>query len=111
LDLPTQLTFRGLAPSDFVATHVGKRATELHTVCNRIVSCRVTLESPPSHVFYRVLVEISVPSAIIILGRNVSPSSNDIRAAIDAVFDDATCRLRNYASAHAVRRSSARHEW
>ena len=63
--IPTQVTFRGLAPSDSLEADVGERIAWLEQFYGGIVRCRVLVEVPHRHHrdgrHFHVRIEITVP--------------------------------------------------
>jgi ribosomal subunit interface protein len=100
---PIQITFRGLGPSTAIEDYVRRRAAKLETFFRRITGCHVTVEAP-NHLHhkqgrqYRVLVDMVVPKAELVVGRtpDAGSSHEDVYAAIDDAFDDAGRVLQEY---------------
>ena len=44
MQVPAQITFRGLPHSDAVKTHIQERVNKLQHFCNNIISCHVVAE-------------------------------------------------------------------
>ena len=49
VQVPVQLTFRGMAPSEALATHVRLRLEKLERICDAIVSCHVVVQLAGHH--------------------------------------------------------------
>jgi ribosome-associated translation inhibitor RaiA len=115
-----QLTFRGLERSEAVAEHVSRQADKLSTFCGRITSCRVAIEAPHRHQHaghgYRVRIDLAVPGdELVVTNHALAEASTDVHAAVDATFDQAKRRLKEYASrrrgdvkTHAARAENSR---
>ncbi|HVV48365.1 MAG TPA: HPF/RaiA family ribosome-associated protein [Polyangia bacterium] len=77
--VPPRVTFQGLLPSPSLEALIKGEIDELERSFDRIVSCRVAVELPHRHQrrgrLYRVVVEVSVPGAHVVVG-----SSPDQRA-------------------------------
>jgi cold shock CspA family protein/ribosome-associated translation inhibitor RaiA len=102
MELPLQLTFRGLPYSDALAEYIHKKAGKLDTFYDRIMSCRVAFESLHQHKHegrpYRIRIDVGVPGDEIVVSRDVGGIANeDAHAAIDAAFDAAQRRLHDHA--------------
>jgi ribosomal subunit interface protein len=104
MQLPLQITFRDLSPSDSVADYVRKHVAKLEKFFDRITSCRVVLEAPArAHhrqgTAFRVLIDIAVPGDVLIVGRKPEDESAqlDLYGAIDSSFDDMKRRLDEWA--------------
>lgn len=65
MQVPLEITFRGMNHSAAVEGWVNERAAKLDKIYNNIISCRVAVEKPQSHQksgsSYRIRVEIYVP--------------------------------------------------
>jgi ribosomal subunit interface protein len=102
MEIPVQITFRGIDRSPAIEEYVHQRATKLETFFERIVGCHVTLEAPHQHHqhgrHYRVLVDLTVPGAELVVGRTPDEGSlhEDVYAAIDDAFDDAGRVLQDH---------------
>ena len=99
---PLQITFRDIPPSEFVEAAIREKAEKLDQFFDRIMSCRVMVESPHTHhhqgVLYHVRVDITVPGAELIASR--SPDKNhaheDVYVAIRDAFDAAKRQLQDF---------------
>ena len=98
MQLPLQITFRHMDSSDAVAARIGERAEELERFFERIVSCRVVVESQHPRRqqgnLFRVRVDLKVPGNEIVVGRDPAAhhAHEDVYVAIRDAFD-ATRRL------------------
>ena len=98
MQLPLQITFRHMDPSDAVAARIQERAAELERFFDRIISCRVVVECRHPRRqqgnLFRVRVDLKVPGNEIVVGRDPSAhqAHEDVRVAIRDAFD-ATRRL------------------
>jgi ribosomal subunit interface protein len=104
MQLPLQITFRDVPPSDSVAAYVRKHVAKLEKFFDRITSCRVVIEAPTrAHhrhgAAFRILIDIAVPGDVLIVGRKPEDEASqlDIYAAIDSSFDDMKRRLDEWA--------------
>jgi len=103
MNLPIQITFRDLPPSDALTAYVDKRAQKLDRFFDRITSCRVAIEEPHRHSRegkrFRVRIDLTVPGEEIVVGhaRGDDESCEDAYAAVDAAFDHAKRRLEEWA--------------
>jgi ribosomal subunit interface protein len=106
MQLPLQITFHGVDHSDQVEQYVRERAEKLETFDPRITACRVAVELPHRHSqhgeHFRVRVDITRPGGELVAER--APTENhgydDLYAAIDAAFDDAGRRLKDFVRRH-----------
>jgi ribosomal subunit interface protein len=98
MQLPLQITFRHMDPSDAVAARIRERVEELGRFSDRILSCRVVVECqhPRQHQgnLFRVRVDLKVPGNEIVVGRDPGAhhAHEDVYVAIRDAFD-ATRRL------------------
>ena len=98
MQLPLQITFRHMAPSDAVATRIRERAAELERFFDRIISCRVVVECQHPRRqqgnLFRVRVDLKVPGSEIVVGRDPAAhhAHEDVYIAVRDAFD-ATRRL------------------
>ncbi|HVJ89548.1 MAG TPA: HPF/RaiA family ribosome-associated protein [Labilithrix sp.] len=97
---PVQLTFRGIAHSDSIASHVERRAEKLGTFYDRIVKCHVVVEAAHRHSRqgkkYQVEIDMLVPGRELVISKNPEDSKEDLHAAVDNAFDDAERVLEDY---------------
>lgn len=67
MELPVQITFRNIEPSEAVADRIREEAAKLDTFFPRITSCRVVVDAPHRHHrwgdVYSVRVDVGVPGA------------------------------------------------
>ncbi|HZU85404.1 MAG TPA: HPF/RaiA family ribosome-associated protein [Polyangiaceae bacterium] len=102
MQAPIQITFHGVQHSDAIEEYVRKRADKLDTLDPRVVACRVALELPHRHAHhgehYRVRIDIRVPGGEVVVERvpEGDRAYEDVYAAIDAAFDDASRRLQDF---------------
>lgn len=65
MELPLQITYRGLDPSDALSQLIFKEAGKLDELFDRIVSCRVLVEREQGHIRsgapFRVRIDLTVP--------------------------------------------------
>jgi ribosome-associated translation inhibitor RaiA len=65
MNVPLELTFRGVHRTDSIAALIREKAAGLERFCDHISSCRIVVEKPQSHqnrgVGYRVRVDLTVP--------------------------------------------------
>lgn len=94
MQTPLQLTFRSIAHSDALATHVGRRAEKLERLFDRIVSCRVVVELAGHHrsrgELYRVTINLGLPGHEILVSHAPSEGRplDDARETADRAFDE-----------------------
>lgn len=102
MNIPSQITFRGIDPSPAIETDIRQRVERLEHLFDRITSCRVTVETRSrTHrkgKLYNCAVYITVPGREIAIGR-VRPKDHaheDVHVAIRDAFDAAARRLEDH---------------
>jgi len=104
MDIPLQVTFRGLAHSPALSERIREKATKLHTQHPRIMSCRVTIEGRHRHHAhgrpFSARIEVHGPDHEAIVGYDENP---DPHVAVRQAFDAAHRQLQ----AHAGHKESA----
>ena len=95
MEVPLDLAFRNMDPSDSVAERVREKAVKLSQYCDRIHGCRVVVEAPHRHhhkgKIYKVSVEIDVPGQRLVVNRSPGKKQahEDVYVAIRDAFNDA----------------------
>jgi ribosomal subunit interface protein len=103
VQVPLQITFRGMPHSAALEAHVRRRAGKLDRYFDRVTSCHVVVELAHRHHRhgrqYRVSIDVSVPRGELATTHAPAADRNfeDAHAAVDDAFDDATRRLENWA--------------
>lgn len=106
MQLPLQITFRGMDASDTIEGQIRQRAEELERFHGRITACRVVVESAHRHHrqgrIYHVRVELTVPGGDIVVKRDPPEhhAHEEIHVAIRDAFDATRRQLEDH-----VRRS------
>jgi ribosome-associated translation inhibitor RaiA len=76
MELPIQITYRELDPSDELSRLIREEAAKLDRFFGRIVSCRVVVEREPRHLRngapFRVRIDIGVPGEELTVDANPS---------------------------------------
>ena len=103
MQLPLEVTFRGMDQSDAIEADIRRQAEKLERRFGRIMSCRVVIEAPHKHSrkgrLYRVSVDLKIPGHEIAV-TNAGPENHaheDMHVAIRDVFDAALRRLQDFA--------------
>ena len=93
MQLPLEVTFRGMDHSDAIEADVRRQTEKLEHRFGRIMSCRVVIEAPHRHSrkgrLYRVSVDLKIPGHEIAV-TNAGPENHaheDMHVAIRDVFD------------------------
>lgn len=100
MQIPMKITFHGLSRSDALARRIRTHAARLESVFDRILRCDVAVESPHRRGApqYHVRIELSVPSAEIIVSRDPGPDEahRDPYVAVRDSFRAARRQLEDY---------------
>jgi ribosomal subunit interface protein len=102
MQIPVQLSFRGIAHSDAVEASIRERAEKLEQFYDRITSCRVVVETPHAHHrkgrLYHVRIDLTVPGREIVVGRDPAAhhAHEDVHVAIRDAFDAARRQLQDH---------------
>lgn len=98
MQLPVQITYRGMASSAAIEDAVRDRVAKLEQFHSRIVSCRVVIEQPGKHKHqgkeFVVHVDLKVPGGEIAVNRD---HHEDVYVALRDAFDAARRKLEDYA--------------
>ena len=104
MQLPLQITFRALPPSDAIEAKIRQQVEKLNRFYQSIISCRVTLEVPHRHhhqgKIYHVRIDLTVPQGELVINRHPSQhqSHENLYVAISDAFAAAQRRLKSYAA-------------
>lgn len=102
MQLPLQISFRGMERSEAIETRIRERAAELDQYYDRITSCRVVVESPHRRhhqgKLYHVRIDLTVPGAELVVTREPAEhhAHEDVYVAIRDAFDAAQRRLADH---------------
>ena len=103
MQVPLQVSFRGMEPSAAVEDNVREHAAKLETFFERITSCRVVVEASHHHHhqgnLYHARIDIRVPGAELVVSREPGErkAHEDVYVAIRDAFDAARRQLENHA--------------
>ncbi|MDJ0591656.1 MAG: HPF/RaiA family ribosome-associated protein [Pleurocapsa sp. MO_226.B13] len=104
MQIPLQITFHDLPPSDAIEAQIRQRTEKLNRFYDRITSCRVVVEAPHRHHhqgnIYHVRINLTVPQGELVINRNRSQNHahEDLYVAIRDAFAAAQRRLKSYAA-------------
>lgn len=97
MQIPLELTFRGVEKTETIEHYIRERTQKLEQVCDHIVSCRVTVEHPQQHQRagspFRVRVDVRVPPGHELVVRRES-SEGDIHDSLRQVLREAFDAMR-----------------
>ena len=98
MQIPLQITTRGIDHSDALDKHIREKASKLDEFFEHITSCRVVVELPHKHHQqgnqFSIRIDIGVPGNEIAISRN---HGEDIYVALRDAFDAAYRKVENYA--------------
>ena len=102
MQLPLQVSFRHMEPSEAIEALIRERAAKLDTFAHHIMSCRVVVEPAGKHHergnLYEVRIDLTVPGEEIAVTREPSQHTEykDIHVALRDAFDSARRKLEDY---------------
>jgi ribosomal subunit interface protein len=102
MQVPLEITFRGIPHSDAVETRIREKTAKLEQFCDSIISCRVAVEAEHHHQhqgnLYKVRIDLSVPQKHIVVSRDHhdKQSHEDLYVALRDAFAAATRQLEEY---------------
>ena len=115
MQLPLQITFRHMAPSEAVDAAIRKHAEKLDRFARRIMACRVVVIAPHRHhrqgKLYEIRIDLTIPGEEIAVTREGAENHahEDVYVAIRDAFnsaarllEDHTRRFRGDVKSHAV---------
>lgn len=115
MQLPLQITFRDMEPSDAVEANIRERATRLDRFYDHIMSCRVVVESPHAHHhkgrLFQVKIDVTVPDGELTVNHghhHKDHSHEDVYVAIRDAFAALRRQLEDYVQKR--RGKTKRHE-
>ncbi len=101
MQVPLEITFRGMSSSTYVEELVRKRSAKLEEFCDHIIRCRVVLERPNAHPRsrsnWRVRIDLTVAGnheIVVDRGQMNGTIRDDLYDAINDAFDAAQRRLK-----------------
>jgi cold shock CspA family protein/ribosome-associated translation inhibitor RaiA len=102
MNVPLQVTYRGVQQAELVTKYVRERAEALEKYAPQLMSCRVIIEAPhrrhrEGRIFH-VRIDMTVPGAEVVVGRDpaMKHAHEDVFVAIRDAFDAARRRLEDY---------------
>lgn len=98
MQLPIQITWREMPPSPAVDTRIREKAEKLNRFYDRIIGCRIVVDSPQRHKHqgkhYSIHIDLTVPGAELAVTRF---EHEDIYVAVREAFSAASRQLEDYA--------------
>ncbi len=110
MQIPLQITLKDMPQSEAVESRIREKAEKLGRFYERIVSCRVVVESPQRHQhqgkLYSVRIDLTVPGAELAANRaqdeDVYVAIRDAFGAITRQLEDFVRRQRGEVKTHAA---------
>jgi len=104
MQVPLQVTYRNMAPSESLEAAIRKRAEKLDSFCDDIISCHVVVEAPRKHQqkggLYHVRIDISLTGETIVVNRepDLHHAHEDVYVVIRDAFNAAQRQLQEHVS-------------
>lgn len=102
MQIPGQVTFRGMPPSAAVEAKVENELRKLERCSDRITSCRVVIEQPERRHhkgnLFHVRIDLTLPGGELLVSREPTQhhAHEDVYVAIRDAFNAARRRVQNY---------------
>jgi ribosome-associated translation inhibitor RaiA len=99
MQIPLQITFRGMSPSPAIEALIRARGARIERFYDRIIRCHVVVDMPHRHHRkgrqYAVHLDITTPESEIVVTRAADPdeSHQELETAVRNAFDIATRQL------------------
>lgn len=99
MQIPLQITFRGMSPSPAVESLIRERSTRIERFYDRIIRCHVIVGVPHRHHKkgrqFAVHLDITTPDSEIVVTRDSGSesASQELHTAVRNAFDTATRQL------------------
>jgi ribosomal subunit interface protein len=104
MQIPLQITFRDMEPSEAVEARIREKAATLDRFYDHVMSCRVMVEAPHAHHhqgrLYQVRIDMTVPDGELLVTHehhHKDHSHEDVYVAIRDAFDAMKRQLEDYA--------------
>lgn len=102
MELPLQVTFRNIPPSEALEAKIHEKVDKLEKFYDRLIGCRVAIEAPHRHHkgnLYHIRIDLTVPGGELVVNRTppAHQAHEDIYVAVRDAFDDAKRELQDYA--------------
>jgi ribosomal subunit interface protein len=100
---PIQIVFQNLEPSPAIEAVIRERAQKLDRFYDRIMHCRVVVETPHKHhrqgTLYTVRIEVTVPDETLLVTRDPAQdhAHEDVYVSIRDAFDAMRRQLEEFA--------------
>jgi len=114
VQIPLQVSFRGLAHDDRVEAHCAEHVAKLEQLHDRITACRVTITQPNHHHSKGERVEVTVDTTLpgheIVVHRDhtAARKPDDLLLAVNEAFEISRRRIDDYVSKRRERDQSGK---
>ena len=102
MQVPLEITFRGVEHSDAVETRIREKAAKLEHFCDHIIGCKVAVEAEHHHQhqgnLYHIRIDLNVPNKHIVVSRehHDKQAHEDVYVALRDAFDAAKRQLEEH---------------
>jgi ribosome-associated translation inhibitor RaiA len=99
MNIPLQMTFRGIEASELMESTIRERAERLERFCSKIGRCHVTVDVPHRHHqkgnHYNIRIELVTPAGAVVITRDPTRASAhaSFQVAVRDAFDAAARHL------------------
>jgi ribosomal subunit interface protein len=106
MQIPLQITYRNMEPSEAIDTKIREKAGKLEIFAEHITSCRVIVEAPHKHHhkgrIYVVKIDVTLPGEEIVAShsKDKNHAHEDVYVALRDAFDAARRQLEDYVRRH-----------
>lgn len=103
MEIPVQLSFRNMDPSDAVEANIREKADKLERYFDRIISCRVVVEAPHRRhgkgKLYEVHIDVTVPGKELVVNHSgpKNHAHEDVYVAVRDAFNAMGRQLEDHA--------------
>ena len=102
MQLPLQINFHNIPPSDALEAKIREKVQKLAKITDNITACRVTIDAPHKHHHkgstYQVRIDLSVPGNEIVVSRDpgLNHAHENAYVAVRDAFNALSRQLANY---------------
>lgn len=103
MQIPLQVTFRNMEPSEALEMRIREKVEKIDTVCENLMGCRVIVEAPHRHQQkggrFHTRIDLTLPGQTLVINRNpdLHHSYVDVYVSIRDAFDSALRKLQEHA--------------
>lgn len=98
MELPLQVCFRQMEPSDEIEDMVRGKLEKLDRYYDHIMACRVVIDAPTKPTrHYQVRIDLTVPGGELVVGQREGDVHRDLAAALRDAVDAARRQLEDFA--------------